>query len=91
MLFLTQLLACIILRLWFWLGLGLLWPPQLRPWLFYTGIVDPNFKKKGGGGATEESLTVAKLSHLKGEMEDYQTKSVDQNLPALSRPTVLVV
>lgn len=79
--FLTRLLACIILPIWFWLGvatLGLLWPPQLRRWLFSTKImVDQHGKKPKG--PTEERLTAAKLSHLKGEMEEYQSKSMDQN------------
>ena len=76
---LTRLMAFIIMPIWFCLGvatLGFLWPPQLRRWLFSTQI--QNFGKKPQG-TLQERLSVVKLSHLKGEIETFQSKSIDQN------------
>ena len=73
----TRILACILLPIWFWLGvatLGILWPPQLRRWIFSTRIVD---RKKQS--PVHERLTAAKLSHLKGEIQQFQAQSVQQN------------
>ncbi len=75
----TRVVACIVLPIWFWFGifsLGLLWPPQLRRWFFSTKFVHNGKKPKG---PMEERMTAAKLSHLKGKMEEYQTRSMDQN------------
>jgi hypothetical protein len=75
----TRCVACIVLPIWFCLGivtLGLLWPPQIRRWLFSTKAILNGKKPKG---AVQERLTAAKLSHLKGEMEEYHTKTLEQN------------
>ena len=77
--YLTRLMALIIFPIWFCLGivtLGFLWPPQLRRWLFSTRIL--NFGKKPKG-TVQEKLSAVKLSHLKGEIEMFQSKSMDQN------------
>jgi len=73
-----RLLAVVIVPLWFCLGvitLGVLWPPQVRRWLFSTRIFAVGQQTKG---ALAEQLSAAKLSHLKGEIEEFQLRTVDQ-------------
>jgi hypothetical protein len=75
----TRLMAFIVIPIWFCFGvvtLGFLWPPQLRRWLFSTRIL--NYGKRPEG-TFQEHLSAAKLSHLKGEIEEFQSKSMDQN------------
>ncbi|CAJ1951704.1 unnamed protein product [Cylindrotheca closterium] len=74
----TRLLAVIVVPVWLVLGsasLGLLWPPQVRRWLFSTNIV----KSRGVRQSSfEEQLTASKLSSLKGELLAFQSTTSQQ-------------
>jgi hypothetical protein len=76
---LTRLLAVIVLPIWWALGLvtlGLLWPPQVRRWLFATTTVVRH--QKQGPSRMEERLTAGKLSNLKADVLKFQTMSYEQ-------------
>eukprot|EP00980_Cylindrotheca_fusiformis_P030462 scaffold24860_cov122-Cylindrotheca_fusiformis.AAC.3 len=80
MLYLTRFLALIVLPIWFVLGvatLGLLWPPQLRQWLFSTAITGSHSEQKQH--ALEETLTAFKVSKLKGDLLSFQSTATEQN------------
>jgi ankyrin repeat protein len=77
--YLTRLLALIVLPLWFVSGvatLGLLWPPQLRRWLFSTSIINNRKEKQH---ALEEKLTASKVSRLKGDLLSFKSITTEQN------------
>jgi hypothetical protein len=77
--YLTRLLALVVLPLWFVSGvatLGLLWPPQLRRWLFSTSIINNRKEKQQ---ALEEKLTASKVSRLKGDLLSFKSMTTEQN------------
>jgi ankyrin repeat protein len=77
--YLTRLLALVVLPLWFVSGvatLGLLWPPQLRRWLFSTSIINNRKEKQQ---ALEEKLTASKVSTLKGDLLSFKSITTEQN------------
>lgn len=79
MIYLTRLLALVVLPLWFVVGvatLGLLWPPQLRHWLFSTSIINNRMEKNT---VLEEKLTAAKVSRLKGDLLSIKSIAQEQN------------
>lgn len=79
MIYCTRVIACIVLPIWFLIGLvclGFLWPPQVRRWVFSADI--QSYRAKASS-IRQETITAAKLSHLKGEIEGFQSKSLDQN------------
>jgi ankyrin repeat protein len=73
----TPLLALVVIPIWLLLGaatLGLLWPPQVRRWLFATTMLsDPK------STPVEDRLTGSKLSQLKGEWHKFQETSMERN------------
>lgn len=80
----TRLLAVILLPVWLVVGvatLGILWPPQVRRWIFDCGLVSPRTANSGNstGSRVEDTLTFSKLSQLKGDVQDYQKESLEQN------------
>jgi ankyrin repeat protein len=80
MIYFTRVLAIFVLPIWFLLGvvtLGLLWPTQIRRWLFSTkivGSIDRNKKQE----ALEERLTAAKVSNLKSDLLSLQSMTAEQ-------------
>ena len=79
---LTRLAAIIVLPIWWVLGLvslGILWPPQVRRWLFNwcsSGSIKNSTKQPSTGG---ERLTAAKLSNLKADVLKYQSIALEHN------------
>jgi hypothetical protein len=79
---LTGFLSVFILPLWFGLGLftfGLLWPPQVRHWLFRP--VDDDITQRGGSrpkhvgistlsSYSQDDMTLVKLSQLRADVMD---------------------
>lgn len=75
----TRLLAMILLPIWFVAGfvtLGLLWPPQLRRWLFSTNIIRHQRQKQQ---AFEERLTAAKVSNLRSDLSAFKYLTTEQS------------
>jgi len=75
---LTRLLAVVVIPVWLVFGaatLGLLWPPQVRRWLFSTGLVNRRGAKQS---SLEEQLTASKLSSLKGELNAFKSLAGQQ-------------
>jgi ankyrin repeat protein len=80
--YLTRLMAVLILPLWFLLGvatLGVFWPPQVRRWLFQTtttrSSIGSNHRQQSSPSPVEERLSAAKLSHLQSELYQFQATS----------------
>ena len=79
-------LALFLLPIWFALGLvtlGLLWPPQIRRWLFSPHPVgSPRVRKSSRGkayGSNEDDLMKTKLSKLRTDLIDLKTITQDQS------------
>ena len=75
----TGLFALFLLPIWFILGLvtlGLLWPPQIRRWIFYPGPIGNTLF---GRSCTSRSGSNTTLSQLRRDMNDLKTSSYDQN------------
>jgi hypothetical protein len=75
-------MAVLLLPLWCLLGvatLGVLWPPQVRRWLFQTTTTTTTRSRKTQPRQSpiEERLSAAKLSHLQSELL-YQFQATSQ-------------
>jgi len=86
MLFFTGFLALLILPVWFALGfftLGLLWPPQIRRWLFCPRpVVGSRVRKSSRSrpyGPNADDLMKTKLSKLRSDLVDLKAITQDQN------------
>ena len=69
--------ALLVIPIWLILGavtLGLLWPPQVRRWLFKTTILS-----KDQTTSIEDRLTGSKLSQLKGKWHKFEEASMERN------------
>ena len=83
-LFLTGFLALFLLPLWFASGLvslGLLWPPQIRRWLFCPRPAGSTVFNRGSRSFAldEDDLTRRKLSRLRTDVIDFKSTAYDQN------------
>lgn len=79
-------LALLILPIWFALGvvtLGLLWPPQIRRWMFSPHPVgSPRARKNSRSrlyGPNEDDLMKTKLSKLRSDLVDLKAITQDQS------------
>jgi hypothetical protein len=83
--FLTGILALFVIPLWLTVGLftlGLLWPPQVRRWVFRPSDASSGpFRRHSGNNVTpeEDGLTRAKLSQLRGDIIELKAVAYDQN------------
>ena len=78
--------ALFILPIWFAMGfftLGLLWPPQIRRWLFCPRPVGSTRVRKSTRGRpyghSEEDLVKTKLSKLRSDLVDLKAITQDQS------------
>jgi len=86
MLFVTGFFGFAILPIWFALGLltlGLLWPPQIRRWLFCPRPIGNARVRKSARsrpyGPNEDDLMKTKLSKLRSDLVDLKAITQDQS------------
>ena len=87
MLMFTGFLAFFVLPIWFVLGLltlGVLWPPQIRRWIFCPRPFCSTMLRKSRHGRRpyglhEDDLTKIKLSRLRTDLIDLKAITQDQN------------
>ena len=82
----TGFLALFLLPIWLISGfitLGLLWPPQIRRWLFCPcpigGSSSTKTRRRISASSHEDDLSRAKLSQLRSDVIDLKGISYDQN------------
>jgi len=79
----TGFIALFLLPIWFGFGLvtfGLLWPPQVRRWLFRPTDTCPSInQRRPRFSSNEDYLTRAKLSQLRADVVDLKAVAYDQN------------
>ena len=86
-LFITGFLALFVLPIWFALGLftlGLLWPPQIRRWLFFPrsnndNELSPKTYRSRSGRLRDDDITKRKLSKLSTDLTDMKAITQNQN------------
>ena len=82
----TGFVGLFVLPIWFTLGLltlGLLWPPQIRRWIFCprpagSTTLGRNYRRRHDG-VDQGDLTKAKLSKLRYDLVDFKAMSQEQN------------
>lgn len=86
MLLFTGFLALFVVPIWFALGLftlGLLWPPQIRRWIFCPSPVGRTVLRKSGrsrlSGLNQDDLTKTKFSKLRTDLNALKAVTQDQN------------
>jgi ankyrin repeat protein len=83
--FFTAFLALVVVPLWLALGLltlGLLWPPQVRRWIFHSWDPNPSStsqRRQNTVLSTEDELTRAKLSQLRADIFELKAVAYDQS------------
>jgi hypothetical protein len=87
MLMFTGFVAFFVLPIWFVLGLltlGVLWPPQIRRWIFCPRPAGSTMLRKSrlgrrSYGLHDDDLTKTKLSKLRSDLIDLKAITQDQN------------
>jgi ankyrin repeat protein len=80
--FVTGFFALFLVPMWLALGLatfGLLWPPQIRRWIFTPVNTPGEFHGRHHTRSSEDELTRAKLSQLRVDIVELKSVAYDQN------------
>ncbi|KAG7348196.1 ankyrin repeat domain protein [Nitzschia inconspicua] len=80
--FATGFLALFLVPIWLAMGLatlGLLWPPQVRRWVFTPSQTSTDFNGRHNANASEDELSRAKLSQLRADLVEMKAITYDQN------------